>query len=72
MNTLSESEFLAEFGMTISDAKAKLEQDKAASNKPWQKILADISYKSSHQTTKQMIEWRIELQRREKTANSFN
>ena len=43
-------------------------------NKPdrWQEIVDEINYKSENQTTKQMIAWQVELQKRKKLIDDIN
>lgn len=57
---LSWDEYLKMYGMSESDTV----------DQRWQKIVARIDCLSNNQTTKQMIAWRIELQKRKAMIDS--
>ena len=65
-------DFVDFFGFSIDDAYSNLEKRKAKNEAEWQDVLDGIDSSIKSQSTKERLEWRVELNKRKKMIENIN
>ena len=65
-------DFVDFFGFSIDDAYSNLEKRKAKNEAEWQDVLDGIDNSIKSQSTKERLEWRVELNKRKKMIENIN